>query len=99
MLDASFVMMAHLMQTVDDTTMLHRAGPAGLARMVADGRWLQLLMADGGNAQGFLETTNRTYVAANMTMGGVADMIGMSYAWLIVSGDLAAEEMAALLGS
>ena len=91
-------MMAHLMQTVDDTTMLHRAGPAGLARLVADGRWLQVLLADGGNAQGFLETTNRTYIAANMTMGGVADMIGMSYAWLIVSGDLAAEELAALLG-
>ena len=98
-LDASFVMMAHLMQTVDDTTMLHRAGPEGLARMVADGCRLQGLLADGGDAQGFLETTNRTYVAANMTMGGVADMIGMSYAWLIVSGDLAAEEMVALLGS
>ncbi len=98
-LNASFAMMACLMQTVDDTTMLHRAGPAGLARMVADGCRLQKLLADGGDALGFLETTNRAYVAAHMTMGGVADMIGMSYAWLIVSGNLSAEEMAALLGS
>ena len=94
---ASFAMMARLMQTVDDTTMLHRAGPDGLTRMVTDGRWLQVHLAENGNATLFLETVNRNYIAANMTMGGVADMLGLAYAWLIVSGELSAGEVAELM--
>ena len=91
--------MARLMQTVDDTTMLHRAGPGGLARMVADGRWLQVQIADGGNARPFLETANRNYVAANMTMGGVADMLGLGYGVLIAAGELSEDDVAALLSA
>ncbi len=98
-LNASFAMMAQLMQTVDDTTMLHRAGPAGLARMVADGCRLQKLLADGGDALGFLETTNRAYVAAHMTMGGVADMIGLAYGVLVARGELLDEDVEALLAA
>lgn len=99
LLNASFAMMARLMQTVDDTTMLHRAGPGGLARMVADGRWLQVQIADGGNARPFLETANRNYVAANMTMGGVADMLGLGYGVLIAAGELSEDDVAALLSA
>ncbi len=99
LLNASFAMMARLMQSVDDTTMLHRAGPGGLARMVADGRWLQVQVADGGNARPFLETANRNYIAANMTMGGVADMLGLAYGVLIAAGELSEADIAALLAA
>lgn len=85
---ASFAMMARLMQTVDDTTTLHRAGPAGLRQVREDGRALERLIADRGDIVAFLEELNDRYKALNLTIGGVADMLGMAFACLLASGEI-----------
>jgi len=85
---ASFAMMARLMQTVDDTTTLHRAGPAGLQQVREDGHALERLIADQGDAVVFLEELNERYKALNLTIGGVADMIGMAFACLLANGEI-----------
>ena len=91
---ASFAMMARLMQTVDDTTTLHRAGPEGLARVRRDGRALEVIIAEGGDFITFLEELNRHYKRLNITIGGVADMLGMAFGCLIASGEIASEKQA-----
>ncbi|HJV94329.1 MAG TPA: triphosphoribosyl-dephospho-CoA synthase [Azonexus sp.] len=85
---ASFAMLARLMQTVDDTTTLHRGGPPGLARVKQDGRRLERMIADGGDYIGYLRALNRSYVRINLTMGGIADMLGLAYGWLIAGGEI-----------
>lgn len=85
---ASFAMLAALMQRVDDTTTLHRSGPPGLARLRRDGRRLQGLVADDGDFLGHLRACNRDYVALNLTMGGVADLLGLAYGWLLAAGEI-----------
>jgi triphosphoribosyl-dephospho-CoA synthase len=87
--EASFAMLARLMQTVDDTTTLHRGGPAGLGRIRRDGRRLEQLIANGGDYPAFLRATNRAYVRMNLTMGGVADMLALAYGYLLASGEIA----------
>jgi triphosphoribosyl-dephospho-CoA synthase len=88
---ASFAMLARLMQVVDDTTTLHRSGPAGLARVKADGRELGVRVAAGGEYKPFLGELNRQYVASNITIGGVADMLGLAFGLLIANGEIPAE--------
>ena len=85
---ASFGLLARLMQCVEDTTTLHRAGPPGLARIQADGRRLEELIAGGEDPAAWLAALNRSYVSLNITMGGVADMLGIAYSWLIASGEI-----------
>jgi triphosphoribosyl-dephospho-CoA synthase len=85
---ASFAMMGRLMQRVEDTTTLHRCGTLGLARIRRDGRRLEEIIEAGGDYILFLQSINREYIRMNLTMGGVADMIGLSYAYLIASGAL-----------
>ncbi len=86
---ASFAMLARLMQTVDDTTTLHRAGPQGLERVRRDGRILEAVIADGGEFISYLEELNRQYKHLNITIGGVADMLGIAFGCLLASGDIA----------
>ena len=88
---ASFAMLGRLMQIVDDTTTLHRAGPDGLARVKRDGFELEQIVAEGGDHLAFLRELNRRYVQANITIGGVADMIGIAYGVLLASGEIAPE--------
>ena len=85
---ASFAMMARLMQTVEDTTTLHRAGPAGLARVRRDGLELERAIASGDNCITSLRELNRVYVRLNITIGGVADMLGLAYGVLIANGEI-----------
>jgi len=85
---ASFAMLARLMQTVDDTTTLHRCGTLGLSRIRRDGRHLDRLIALGEDCEPFLHELNREYIRMNLTMGGVADMVGLSYGYLLASGCL-----------
>lgn len=85
---ASFAMLARLMQTVDDTTTLHRGGPAGLARVKQDGRRLERMIVGGGDYIGYLRALNRSYVRINLTIGGIADMLGLAYGWLIARGEI-----------
>ena len=87
---ASFALLARLMQTVDDTTTLHRAGPAGLARVKCDGARLERAVAAGDDYHALLDELNRDYVRANITIGGVADLLGISYALLIAGGEIEA---------
>lgn len=87
---ASFALLARLMQVVDDTTTLHRAGPAGLARVKRDGARLERAIAEGGDYHALLDELNRDYVRANITIGGVADMLGICYALLIAGGEIEA---------
>ena len=88
---ASFAMMARLMQTIDDTTTLHRAGLPGLERVRQDGRTLEAVIADGGEFISYLEELNRQYKRLNITIGGVADMLGIAFGCLLASGDIAQE--------
>ena len=84
---ASFSMLSRLMQTVEDTTALHRCGSAGLARLRADGRSLERLVAAGRHVP-FLRERNALYRRMNLTMGGVADLLGAGLGWLVHRGEL-----------
>ena len=75
---ARFCVLARLMQTVEDTTALHRCGEAGLLRIRRDGRTLERLIDDGGDFTPYLRRLNCEYVALNLTMGGVADLLGLA---------------------
>ena len=91
---ASFSMLARLMQTVDDTTALHRAGIEGLVRVKRDGHHLEQILASRDDHIAYLGELNRDYMRMNMTIGGVADMLGVSYGYLIACGELADETRA-----
>jgi triphosphoribosyl-dephospho-CoA synthase len=77
---AAFHLLAALMQTVEDTTAVQRCGPEGLARIRQDGRSLQALLDEGRNPEPFLAALNDDYRLANLTMGGVADCMALSFA-------------------
>lgn len=80
---AGFAMLARLMQTVEDTTTLHRGGPQGLVLVRRDGRALARLIGRGGDPRPFLRERNREYIRLNLTMGGIADLFGLAAGWLI----------------
>jgi len=93
---ASFALLARLMQTVDDTTTLHRAGAVGLSRVKRDGLALEQIVAAGDDYLAFLRELNRSYVQANITIGGVADMLGIAYGVLLAGGEISSELATAL---
>jgi triphosphoribosyl-dephospho-CoA synthase len=86
---ASFAMLARLMQTVEDTTTLHRGGPFALSRIRRDGRVLERIISTGGDYVSFLAGLNRLYILKGITMGGVADMLGLSYGYLLFCNEIA----------
>lgn len=81
----SFRMLASLMRTVEDTTALHRCGPAGLATLREDGARLEEAL-DARCAEAFLRRRNAAYRAMNLTMGGVADLLGVAHGWIVYRG-------------
>lgn len=85
--EASFLMLARLMQVVEDTTTLHRGGARGLARVKSDGEALERVIIECGDYVGLLRELNRAYVQENLTIGGVADMIGLAFSYLVWSGE------------
>lgn len=85
---ASFAMLARLMQTVDDTTTLHRCGTMGLSRIKRDGRKIEQFIDQDVDCEPFLLDLNKQYIRMNLTMGGVADMLGLSYGYLTACGYL-----------
>lgn len=85
---ASFAMLAQLMQTVEDTTTLHRGGPFALSRIRRDGRALERIISQGGDYLSFLARLNRLYILKGITMGGVADMLGLSYGYLLFRSEI-----------
>ena len=72
--------MAELMCVVEDTTTLKRGGYSGLKRIQKDGKLLKTLLLNGENPQRFLTHCNAEYQKERLTMGGVADLLGMSIA-------------------
>ncbi|OGU12801.1 MAG: 2-(5'-triphosphoribosyl)-3'-dephospho CoA synthase [Geobacteraceae bacterium GWC2_58_44] len=87
---AVYAMLGRLMATVDDTTALHRCGRDGLLTLQEDGRILERLVADREDFIGFLSERNDHYVSRNLTMGGVADLLALAFAWLSHTGELEA---------
>jgi len=73
--------MARLMQHCDDTTCLHRGGHTGLARLRKAGRELELCLLRGADPQSLLRRQNREFKAVNLTMGGVADLLGLTFGY------------------
>ncbi len=86
-LRAAFSMLAALMQKVEDTTALHRCGEPGLERLRHDGRSIEQLLARGENPVPLLQQLNREYQRINLTMGGVADMLGLAFGYLAFLGE------------
>jgi triphosphoribosyl-dephospho-CoA synthase len=84
---ATFRMLAALMRRVEDTTALHRCGAAGLAQLREDGARLEELVAGGAHVP-FLRERNALYRRMNLTMGGVADLLGAALGWLAYRGEL-----------
>jgi holo-ACP synthase CitX len=74
------LLMAVLMQSVEDTTALHRCGPSGLARLRADGVWLERRIESGEDYLPSLAVLNDEYRRLNLTMGGVADCMALCFA-------------------
>ena len=72
-------LMAVLMQTVEDTTAVHRCGLAGLARLRSDGVALQRLFDHGGDYLSWLAALNADYRRLGLTMGGVADCMALCF--------------------
>jgi triphosphoribosyl-dephospho-CoA synthase len=72
-------LMAVLMQTVEDTTAVHRCGLAGLARLRSDGATLQRSVEGGGDYLPWLATLNDDYRRLGLTMGGVADCMALCF--------------------
>ena len=84
---AAFAGLARLMQVVEDTTALHRCGAPGLARIRADGARLEELVARDDHLA-YLRETNVRYRVMNLTMGGIADLLGVALGWLRYRGEL-----------
>jgi triphosphoribosyl-dephospho-CoA synthase len=72
-------LMAVLMQTVEDTTAVHRCGLTGLARLRSDGSTLQRLVEGGGDYLAWLVALNDDYRRLGLTMGGVADCMALCF--------------------
>ncbi len=83
---AAFAALAALMGTVEDTTSLHRCGAPGLARLRRDGAELARILEDGGAPEPFLTEMNDLYRELGLTMGGVADLLGLTLGWVAYRG-------------
>jgi triphosphoribosyl-dephospho-CoA synthase len=90
---ASFFMLSRLMQTVEDTTALHRCGRAGLVQLQRDGRLLEAMLTEGFDPAPLLTALNAEYRKMNLTMGGVADLLGVAFGCLAYEGYALGEGM------
>jgi triphosphoribosyl-dephospho-CoA synthase len=88
--DALFLAMARLMQTVEDTTTLRRGGPPALVRLRKDGAGLEERLRAGVDPIAFLVRINGLYRGWRLTMGGVADLLGLCIAWSTFEADFSA---------
>jgi triphosphoribosyl-dephospho-CoA synthetase len=77
---ASYYMMARLMQNLEDTTTVHRCGLEGLRRIRRDGALLERVLEEGDDHIRVLERLNEEYIGCKLTLGGVADCMGLAYA-------------------
>ncbi len=78
----SYLAMARLMRHCEDTTCLHRGGQTGLARLRRAGKELEQCLLSNADPQALLNRLNSEFRLANLTMGGVADLLGLSFGYL-----------------
>lgn len=72
-----FLGMAALMQVVEDSTSLHRCGYEGLQFLKESGAELERTIRCGENPFPLLNAQDIAFKRMNLTMGGVADLIGL----------------------
>ena len=75
----AWLAMSRLMQNVEDTTTLHRGGQTGLARLRKAGLTLETALISREDPGPLLFQMNRDFRAMNLTMGGVADLLGIGF--------------------
>lgn len=80
--EGCYLAMARLMKTCDDTTCLHRGGQPGLARLRNAGSELEQCLLLGDDPVPLLLRLNDDFRATNLTMGGVADLLGLTFGYL-----------------
>ena len=80
-------MLARLMQHVEDTTSLHHCGTIGLGRVRRDGAALERIVAAGEDPRPFLRHAGEDWARMGLTMGGVADLVGIGFGWLRATGE------------
>ncbi len=91
--------MAVLMQRVEDTTALRRCGPLGLVRLKRDGECLERTLRARRDPQPLLLALDEQYRARRLTMGGVADLLGVSVAWQLAAAAATGDAAASIPGS
>ncbi|MBD1401042.1 triphosphoribosyl-dephospho-CoA synthase [Pelovirga terrestris] len=82
-----YLALARLMQKVQDSTSLHRCGEQGLTLLRQAGARLEECILGGHDPTHLLTQTNREFRRHNLTMGGVADLlgVGLGYAGYLLS--------------
>lgn len=82
-----FLALARLMQRVQDSTSIHRCGERGLILLRQAGQRLENCLLSGHDPTPLLQQTNRDFCRLNLTMGGVADLLGagLGYAGYLLS--------------
>lgn len=90
----AYLAMSRLMMGCEDTTCLHRGGQTGLARLRKAGAALEQCLLAGEDPQPLLRRLNRDFRRRNLTMGGVADLLGLAFGYLSFAGmgQVAAEQ-------
>ncbi len=78
----AFLAMSRLMQSCEDTTTLHRGGQTGLARLCKAGAALEQVILAGQDPFPLLGRLNQDFRSMRLTMGGVADLLGLMFGYL-----------------
>ena len=76
-----YLVMARLMRQVDDTTSLYRGGLSGLSLLRKSGLQLEESILAGGDPTLLLLELDCEFSRRNLTMGGVADLLGVSFGY------------------
>lgn len=72
--------LACIMEAAEDSTSLHRCGQTGLETVRRDGQLLRAMLENGQDAEQWLLSRNEYYKKMNLTMGGCADLLALSFA-------------------
>jgi len=72
--------LACIMARAEDSTSLHRCGQVGLETVHRDGKLLKTMLENRQDAEPWLLSRNEYYKKMNLTMGGCADLLAISFA-------------------
>lgn len=76
-----YLTMARLMRSIEDTTSLFRCGERGLVLLRRAGEHLEQTILLGEDPLPLLIRLDREFTAQNLTMGGIADLLGVSFGY------------------